>query len=61
MELGEVVASCLGCFDSVEQAYAYNKKATESLDEEHLYMAIVSKSFIVCESYVYIGCMWWAV
>ena len=57
MELGEVVASCLGCFDSVEQAYAYNKKATESLDEEHLYMAIVSKSFIVCESYVYIGCM----
>ena len=41
MELGERVASCLGCFDSVEQAYAYNKKATESLGKEHLYTAII--------------------
>lgn len=43
MELEARVASCLGCFDSLEHAYAYNKKARGNLGEEHLHNSTTAK------------------
>ena len=39
MELEGQVQSCLGCFDSVEHAYAYKRNTKGNLGEEHLYIA----------------------
>ena len=35
LENGDRVRSCLGCFDSIERAYAYHTKTAGSLGEKH--------------------------